>query len=632
MTITTTAGGPVGPTTSTLQPLSAREIRFTGGYWGEWQNRNADTILEHCERWIERIGWLSNFDRAASDETGWEHVGVEFVDSEVYKLLEGMAWELGRRPDEDLRARFDSLVLRVAAAQESDGYLNTFFGRSWQRPRWSDLEWGHELYCAGHLIQAAVAVLRTVGAGLLVDVARRVAELLWVEFGPNGRDAVCGHPEIEPALVEFGRALSDSRWITLAALFVDRRGRGLLKPIEYGQEYFQDDIPVRDADVMRGHSVRAAYLAAGALDVATETGDDDLAEAVERQWSNTVTRRTYITGGMGSHHQDEAFGADFELPPDRAYSETCAGIGSNMLSWRLLLHSGDVRYADLMERTLLNVVLASPRADGRAFFYTNTLHQRVPGSVPQEDEVNARALASLRAPWFEVSCCPTNVARTLASAELYFATKDDNGIQLHQYGDYEIDTRLPDGTTVAFNVASGWPTDGTVTVTSQLATNDAVTVSLRVPAWAKSAVLAINGESDRPVEPGVVRVRRRFDAGDTITLTVPMQARWTKPHPLIDAVRGTVAVERGPLVLALELLESSNFDVNHVEIDTNAALITTVDGAEVSVRVLGDAPSTWPYPAEAADVADTQSVPLKPYSTWANRGPSTMRIWLPIAP
>ncbi|ROQ39782.1 hypothetical protein EDF46_1414 [Frondihabitans sp. PhB188] len=619
-------GGPVSPSTSLLTPLDSSEIHLTKGYWRDWQRTNAEVVLLHCETWMERIGWTSNFDRAASGETGWQHSGIEFVDSEIYKLLEGMAWELGRGGDPELNARYDSLVSRVAAAQDPDGYLHTSFGRSWQRPRYSDLEWGHELYSFGHLIQAAVARIRTVGHGELVDVAVRLADHLYETFGPDGRVAVCGHPEIEPALVELGRALDEPRYIELAGLFVERRGHGLLKPIEYGQEYFQDDVAVREATTLRGHAVRALYLASGALDVAVETGDQELAHAVEQQWRHTVATRTYVTGGMGSHHQDEAFGVDHELPPDRAYSETCAGIASTMLSWRLLLQNGDSAYADLIERTLLNNVMASPREDGRAFFYTNTLHQRVPGTVPSEVDINARALSSLRAPWFEVSCCPTNVARTLASVELYFATKTDDGIQLHQYGDYDVHTTLADGTPIEFSVASGYPFDGRVTVTWRRSTGRSVDLRLRIPAWGAGAVLSLVGEQPRSVDADHAIVSRAFEAGDTVQLDLPMEARWTTPDPRIDAIRGTVAVERGPLVLCLEETGGS---VNDVVVDTDEPLWTTDRGAGVTVRDISTVDPAWPYGDAVPAEGPGRHAMLVPYATWANDGPSTMRVWLP---
>lgn len=631
-THTPTLGGPVAPRHGKLTPLDTTEIRITGGYWGEKQQLNADVILQHCEDWMERIGWTGNFDHAASDAAEWEHSGIEFVDSEIYKLLEAMAWELGRAGDEHLADRYARLVARVAAAQDDDGYIHTAFGRPWQRPRYSDLEWGHELYCAGHLIQAAVAAARTGTGDALVDVASRLAEHLWETFGPDGRVAVCGHPEIEVALAELGRALDEPRWIELARLFVERRGQGLLAPIEYGQEYFQDDMPVRDADVLRGHAVRALYLAAGALDVAVDTGDDDLVDAVRTQWENTVARRTYVTGGMGSHHQDEAFGADFELPPDRAYSETCAGIASNMLSWRLLLQDGDPRYADLIERTLLNNIMASPREDGRAFYYTNTLHQRTDGVAPDEDELNARALASLRAPWFEVSCCPTNVARTLASVELSFATRTAAGVQLHQYGDYDIDTTLDDGTPIALSVRSGYPFTGDVTITWRADTGRPVDLAMRIPAWAGTARITLPGETGGTQHDGrVTKVRGRYRPGEAVSMELPLEARWVEPDPRIDAVRGQVVVERGPLVLVLESTDLPTGSVNDVVVDTATPPRTTDVGAAVHVERIRPGTTSWPYgsPDHVHDPLD--EVRLVPYASWANRGPSTMRVWLPTA-
>jgi DUF1680 family protein len=626
-------GGPVRPTTGALRPLGPDEIQIVDGFWHDKQQLNADVILAHCEEWIERIGWTSNFDTAAAGTIGGNHLGIEFVDSEVYKLLEGMAWELGRSANPTLEERYHALVARVGAAQEADGYLDTSFGRAGQPPRYSNLEWGHELYCFGHLIQAAVARLRSGMDDELPAIARRLADHLYVEFGPQGRVAVCGHPEIEPALAEFSRATGDARYLELARLFVERRGTGTLGPIHYGTEYFQDDLPVREATVLRGHCVRALYLAAGALDVAVETADAPLAAAVSEQWANTVARRTYITGGMGSHHLDEAFGADYELPPDRAYAETCAGIASVMLSWRLLLQTGETKYADLIERTMLNSVLVSPREDGKAFYYTNTLHQRTEGTVPSEDEISARAESSLRAPWFEVSCCPTNVARTLASIGLYFATATTDGLQLHQYGDYDVNTTIGAGA-LALTVRSGYPFDGGVSATIVEAPATPVTLSLRVPAWAvTTATAAVNGTTI-PVTGTSIELRREFVAGDIVTLSISMEPRVIHPHPSIDAVRGTVAIERGPLVLALESNDlAGGRTVSDARLDTSAPITATEHGARVSIIGTTAPESAWPYTLEETSSAtDHQGVELIPYFTWANRGPSTMRVWLPVQP
>jgi uncharacterized protein len=622
-------GGPVQPSVSVWRPLGADDIKVTGGLWGQKQRLNADAIIAHCESWMERIGWTGNFDRAAAGAIHGSHAGIEFVDSEVYKLLEAMAWELGRDYSGVLERRYHALVARVAAAQEPDGYLHTSFGRPGQPPRYCDLESGHELYCFGHLFQAAVARMRTGHDDHLPQVARRLADHVYEQFGPGGRVAVCGHPEIEMALVELARSTGEQRYLDLARLLIERRGTGTLGVHPFGQEYFQDDIPVREATTMRGHAVRALYLASGALDVATETRDEELSAAVRRQWTNGVARRTYITGGVGSHHQDEAYGDDFELPADRAYAETCAGIASVMLSWRLLLATGENKYADLIERTLLNNVLAAPREDGRAFYYTNTLHQRTAGPVPAEDRLVQRAESGLRAPWFEVSCCPTNIARTLASVALYFATASDNGIQLHQYGDYRLATTLPAGT-VALQVSSTYPASSKITVTIIEAPARELTLRLRIPAWAGGSVTLTEAPATR--HPGHVVIRRVFRAGETIGITFPDHARATYPDPRIDATRGTFAVERGPLVLALESPDlPAGWSVNDITADPRS--ISDLDGSTmVDVYRPHHLTHEWPYYARPAEShGERVRARLIPYHQWANRGPSTMRAWLPLA-
>ncbi|HEY0933030.1 MAG TPA: beta-L-arabinofuranosidase domain-containing protein, partial [Trebonia sp.] len=450
------------------------------------------------------------------------------------------------------------------------------------------------------------------------------------EFGPRGRPAVCGHPEVEMALAELSRATGEKRYLETARLLIDRRGTGTLRTHPFGQDYFQDDIPVRQATTMRGHAVRALYLAAGALDVATESGDAGLAAAVREQWANGVARRTYITGGMGSHHQDEAFGDDFELPPDRAYAETCAGIASVMLSWRLLLATGQDKYADLIERTLLNNVLASPRADGRAFYYANTLHQRSRGPVPDEHQVSPRAESGLRSPWFEVSCCPTNVARTLASVGLYFATASDDGIQLHQYGSCRLSTELPAGP-VTLEVASDYPADGTVRLTVvQAPSRTPLTLRLRVPEWAHGGCEASEPPAVR--ETTFLEFRRVFYPGDELRVTFPLRTRTVYPDARIDAVRGTFAVERGPLVLALESPDlPPGWDVNDLTADP-ASISTDETGASIDVYRHRAGHGGWPYQAGPEQPGgEPARARLIAYHEWANRGPATMRTWLPLA-
>nr|WP_251050582.1 MULTISPECIES: beta-L-arabinofuranosidase domain-containing protein [unclassified Microbacterium] len=617
---TTAPAAPVVPSRGRLRPLGLSEVRIVGGFWGERQQVNGTATLDHIESRLESEGWLPNFDLAAAGVLPEGRRGREFADSEIYKYLEALAWEIGRTDaaaDSALESRFRGVVDRVAAAQERDGYLNTRFGRPGQGARWSDLEWGHELYCLGHLFQAAVARHRTrpEADDGLVEIARRAAELVCREFSADGRDAVCGHAEVEVGLAELGRALVEPRFLEQAALFVERHGRGSLGEIEWGQEYFQDDVPVREAEALRGHAVRANYLSAGATDVAVEGSDAALLSALRGQWDRTVERRTYVTGGQGSHHQDEAFGADWELPADRAYSETCAGIGSIMFSWRLLLATGETRHADLIERTLFNVVATSPGSDGRSFYYANTLHQRVPGVEADPEGTSKRASSSLRAPWFEVSCCPPNVARTFASLAAYVATADDDGVQLHQYAPAHVRTTLPDGRVVAFDVDTGYPVDGGIRVT--VVEDAAFTLTLRVPTWAEGAVLRVQAAGDvteQVAEPGTCDVRREFRAGDVVELQLPIVARTTNPDPRVDAVRGCVVIERGPEVLALESLD---FGADVVD--------AVVAGQPVDREGRVRLPLRHRSSGEVADAA------LVPYHEWARRGPSTMRVWLPTS-
>ena len=635
---------PVAPRSGALRPLGSDEVRITGGFWADRQRVNRERTLPHVRHWLEREGWLGNFDRAASGTLPEGRRGRFFSDSEVYKYLEAVAWEVGREDSEDLERDLREVVARVGAAQEPDGYLHTAYGRPGQPARWSDLEWGHELYCLGHLFQAAVARARTRPGeddGLL-EIACRAADLVCDVFGAGGIERVCGHPEVEPALVELGRATGEQRYVEQAAFFVARRGTGTLGAVEFGQQYFQDDVEVREASVLRGHAVRANYLAAGAVDVAVETGDEGLMSALSLQWDRTVARRTYLTGGQGSHHLDEAFGDDHVLPPDRAYSETCAGIASVMFSWRLLLADGDPRRADLVERTLYNVVATSPSADGTSFYYANTLHQRVPGAPADPDAPSARAQSSLRAPWFDVSCCPPNVARTLAGLDALLATADDTGVQLHQYAPSTIDTVLADGRGVGLEVETDYPRGGAVVIRPTSDSDRPWTLSLRIPAWATGTrlVTTLAGvTTQEEVAPGVAAVTAAFARGDRVELHLPMEPRVVHPDPRIDAVRGCVAVERGPEVLCLEsvdLVHASGgavSDVADVRLDPDD--VHEEDGVVVATLTRSAATEHgWPYATTALEpeAGDSLSARLVPYHSWAERGPSTMRVWIPTTP
>lgn len=624
-------GLPIAPTRTKLRPLSINNVRITAGYWHLKQQINGCASIPHSEEWIEKVGWTGNFDFAVQGRLPADRTGREFSDSDVYKLMEAMAWEIGRTGDAAMDQRFQRLTARIAPVQEDDGYINTKFGRPGQASRYSDLEWGHELYCFGHLIQAGIARGRTHGTDDFVNIARRAADHVCETFGEDGIQAVCGHPEIEVALAEFSRYTGDRKYLDQAVRFVERRGHRTLGDIEFGRSYFQDDQPVRETSVMTGHAVRALYLAAGAIDTAVETGDEALVEALVDQLDNTVARRTYITGGMGAHHEGESFGADYELPPDRAYSETCAGVGSIMVNYRLLLATGQPKYADLIERTLFNVIAASPAEDGKGFFYTNTLHQREEGHTPSQMDPSPRAASSLRAPWFDVSCCPTNVARTLSSLGALVATATDDGLQIHQYASSEIESERPDGSKLKVTVETDYPRSGRVAVKILQAPEQEWTLSLRIPSWAGAGARITDGNKEMIPEPGTLAITRVFKAGDELQLELPVQPRWTWPDPRIDAVRGCVAVERGPQVLCVESTDIQGRGVSTVRVDTDAPLLDSEGSASAVMEFQDPQEAPWPYLGSSghSQSEGPRRTKLIPYAEWANRGPSTMRVWMP---
>ncbi|GII04616.1 glycoside hydrolase family 127 protein [Planobispora takensis] len=665
---------PVLPSCGVLSPLGLQAVRLSPGFWGDRVRLGREVVIAHCRDWMEREGWIGNF-----RSPGGPHRGREFSDSEIYKLLEAMAWA----GDPGL----PELAGTVAAAQEPDGYLNT----RWGGARYTDLEWGHELYCYGHLIQAGVARLRAHGEDELTGVVRRAADHVCDRFMDTAQ--TCGHPVVEMALVELYRATGAERYLEMARRFVERRGLPALGEIPFGRGYFQDDVPVRQARVLRGHAVRALYLACGAVDVAVETGDAELLKAVEAQWERAVARRTHLTGGMGSRHTDESFGEDFELPPDRAYAETCAGVASVMLCHRLLLATGDARYADLAERTMFNVLAAAPALDGRSFFYSNPLQVRVPAEPPAG--INPAAEGGLRSPWFEVSCCPNNIARTFASLPAYVATGDASGVQIHHHASGEIRNGG-----LVLRVETGYPWSGGVTV--HVVEGGPGRVSLRVPPWARGAVLSYGGPRQdasgrgpdgrgvagepsgrlsrgddsgwvsREAAPGYAVADGDWRPGDVIRLDLPVRPRWTGPGRGIDALRGCAAVERGPIVYCAEspgdepplaevdvlpgpLTEREAEGV--VELETEALLHSPGQTAWPYTTLPGQAPpagsgpsgadpdpagpdpaGTDPVNAEPAGAGATGpddgrkiTLRLVPYHRWGNRGPATMRVWLPMA-
>ena len=591
-----------------LRPLPLGAAKITGGFWRERQQLNRTATIPTAALRLEEVGTLRNFRRAAGQEavgeasTGKNFAGKLFADTDVYKWLEAVAWEQAREPAEDLASWQTTASQLVAAAQEPDGYVNTHTRLALDGKRYGDLEKGHELYCAGHLLQAAVAQSRATGDRTLLDVACRFADLLCKTFGPGRLEGVDGHPLIEMALVDLYRETGTSSYLELASYFVEARGHGLLEPPgHHGPAYFQDHLPVRAVRILAGHAVRALYLASGATDVAVETGDTELLDALRETWQTMVDSQTYLTGGVGSRWYGEAFGDPFELPPDAAYCETCAAIASVQWSWRLLLATGDSRYADLIERTLYNAVISGVSLTGDSFFYVNTLKVRQHAYADDQ-----RSAVAGRQPWYGTACCPPNVMRTLSSLDQLVATSDDDGVQLHLYSPASVTAEIGVGT-VGFEVATRYPWHGRVTVTITESPAAPWTLGLRIPDWADGCTATVNGVP----EP----LRRQWSVGDEVVLELPVEARRTQPDDRIDSVRGCVAIERGPLVYCFEQLDQD------VVLDETAVVPGALAERE-RPELLGGV-TTVEVPAR-----DGRTLTAIPYYAWANRTLGPMTVWV----
>ncbi|MBV9803902.1 MAG: glycoside hydrolase family 127 protein [Solirubrobacterales bacterium] len=640
------ASGPVSLRDSPharLYPLAFDEAEITGGMWGERREVNRRRLLPGAVGHLESSGNFDNL-RAAAGQGSEPFRGPVFMDSDVYKWLEAVGWELGRHPDPELADQADRAIALIATAQQEDGYLNSYYQVNRPGEPFSNLAQDHELYCAGHLIQAAVAHSRALGDDRLVEIAERFVELIDATFRVAGRPGTPGHPEVETALVELYRLTGRRRHLELAAYFIDQRGHRLLGPGHYGPSYYQDHVPVREAREVTGHAVRALYLAAGVTDLYLETGEPALMDVMQAQWEDMVGGKTYLTGGLGAHHRDEAFGDRYELPPDRCYGETCAAIASIMWNWRMLLATGEGAFADLLERTLYNAFLVGLSCDGEAFAYVNPLQVR-------EDHRDPVERGARRQPWYRVACCPPNVMRLLASLEYYLATADEGGVQLHQYAPGRLASDCPQAGRVALQIDTEYPWQGQVAVRVSDSPSAPWELALRIPGWSPSAELTVNGESVAVEQrAGYVTLRRAWRPGDEVILALDMTPRVLTPHPRIDAVRGCAALERGPLVYCIEQADlAAGVSVDDVRLDAAAPITEQPisDPVPGSVALRAGAvhdpaprdPGAWPYLAtnvvgpDGSSPAEPSPMSLTaiPYAFWGNRTPGPMRVWIPLA-
>ncbi len=634
------AAGPVEPTADAVavhRPAPA--VIITGGLWQHWQrvNRAASIPLG-----IAKLAEAGNFDDlrlAAGDRLEVPYRGPVYMDTDVYKMLESVGYELAAGPDderqESLRSFVTEAIELIARAQTDDGYLNSYYQVNAPDQRYARLENSHELYTAGHLFQAAVALARG-GDDRLLPIARRLADHLVQVFLTERKPRLDGHPEAETALVELYRLTGTATYLELARRLIDDRGRGLVGHSPVGSAYFQDALPVRQMPILTGHAVRAMYLEAGIVDVYLETGDRTLLDSSITRWQDAVATKTAITGGHGARQLKEAFGEGYELPSDQAYNETCAAVASIHWSWRLLLASGEARYADLIERTLYNVFAASVSLDGLEFFKGNPLQRR-------HDHEQVIGDPRFRGGWFWSACCPPNVTRLMSSLGHYVATADVDTVYLHQYTESTL--RVPvAGGRLELTVRTDLPWTGEVMITIDLAPDASCGLALRLPSWSERTELSINGDRS-PVEPdgrGYLVLRREWHPGDQVRLGLDLTPRMITPHPKIDAVRGSVAFERGPLVYCFEQVDQTDgVDVERLRltpdpviedrpVDDHLGIGRTVLLA-VSVAVLDDLPDAGlPYFRSSPALTERPvTATAIPYFQWANRDRRAMRVWLP---
>jgi DUF1680 family protein len=633
-------GGPAVATADAVaaqRPLIPAGLRLTGGLLHDWQRRNASASMPLALHQLVAAGNLDNIRLAisAGEEAseaaepaehdaairprhlgpvdpvpGLGYQGPVFMDSDIYKTLEAIGWELANGPRSDLSDFAASTIALLARAQQPDGYLNSYVQASGE-PRYSRLAVSHEMYCAGHLIQAAIAMRRGTGDISLLAIATRFADQLVSEFAGQAK-ALDGHPVIETALAELYRETGNRAYLDLASQFVEQRGYGLAGDSGMGHRYLQDHIPVRESATEVGHAVRALYLEAGVTDVAAETDDEELLRSSIARWADMVAAKTSLTGGNGSRHVDEGFGDRFELPPDRAYNETCAAIASFHWSWRLLLATGDPKYAGHMERILYNGFGAAISAEGERFFYVNPL-QRREDHFEKDDPGRRRE-------WFTCACCPPNIMRLLASIQHYLATVDGETLYVQQYAAAWLR-----GAGLDIEVVTDYPWSGVVTLRVLAAPPAEREVALRIPAWSAVTGVTVNNSSERMVPPhqGYLRLRRRWQRGDTIRLRLDMAPRWTCPDRRVDAVRGCAAIERGPLVYCFEQADQS-VPLDELAVSPGSPLTErqlTIEGIGRTVQVTAAT-------RHDVSVSDGGAVAI-PYFQWDNRDPGAMRVWVP---
>ncbi len=575
-----------------MEPVNFSRIRITDNFWSPRLQKHKDVTLNVCIDQIEnRTGRIRNFENAALGEG--EHSGIFFDDSDVYKALEGMAYSLQNNPDPVLEAKCDEWIDKFAAAQQPDGYINTYYTLTGLENRWTNMD-KHEMYCAGHMIEAAVAYYTVTGKKKLLDVSEKMVAHMMSQFGPGKRDWVPGHEEIELALVKLFQVTGKSEYLEFADWLLSERGQG---HGSYGDErqwptnYYQDIVPVREMSDITGHAVRSMYLYCGMADVASYTGDSSYRDALDRVWDDVVLRNMYITGGIGQSSNNEGFTEDYDLPNLEAYCETCASVGMVLWNWRMIQFTGDSKYADVMERSLYNGSLAGISLAGDTFFYVNPLE-----SLGDHH----------RQAWYGCACCPSQICRFLPSIGnyIYGLSKDAVWVNLFIGNNSAI-----------MSIRTDYPWNGRISMVVGKEGAQKKEIRVRIPGWCKGYSISVEGKEMEPiVEKGYAVLNGKWREGDEIILELAMPVEMVSSDPRVKNNEGMRAVCRGPLVYCLE--EVDNPQIDDAQLSENTLFTDTFEATLLDGVV--------------SIVSEKDGVKDKfiPYYAWDNREAGKMKIWV----
>lgn len=637
-------------------------ITITDPFLGEYQRLIRDVVIPW--QWqalndtlpdTEPSHALTNYRIAAGLQEG-EFYGMVFQDSDVTKWLEAVAWSLSQKPNATLEKTADEVIELLALAQCEDGYLNTWYTVKEPGMRWTNLAECHELYCAGHLFEAAVAFWQATGKRRLLDIACRFADHIADIFGPHEGQlrGYPGHPEIELALMRLYEVTREPRYQALARFFLEERGQ---QPYYYDIEfekrggtwhwdnwgdawmvkdkaYTHAHKPLKEQDQAVGHAVRSVYLMTGLAHLARTTQDEEKRQTCLRIWNNLVQRRMYITGGIGSQAIGEAFTSDYDLPNDTAYGESCASIGLMMFARRMLEMEGDSRYADVMERAFYNTVLGGMALDGKHFFYVNPL-ETYPKSIPHNHIYDH--IKPVRQRWFGCACCPPNIARTLVAIGHYIFTPRPDALFINIYAGSQAQFAV-NGGDLRLTIAGNYPWDERVEITFDNPQPVEHTLALRLPEWCDDPQFLVNGEAAQGERiKGYLHLHRQWQQGDTLTLLLPMRVKRVYANPLVRHAAGKVAIQRGPLVYCLEEADNGA-ELHNLSLPAQSGFREIAGTGVLKGKIVLQADGvrvTTPSEDQPLYSFDRQQTPVKnqtltfiPWFSWANRGEGEMRIWV----